>query len=99
MDVADLYRALEFSHYAERYRDNILAIAISLNTPFRDLALDFKVLTAYGMKGVFGVGINPKLEQKLTPLGFSEVQHSELPQAWQDQYDSSRPSRAFALTL
>ena len=52
-----------------------------------------------GVKGIFGVGINPKMEQKLTPLGFVEVQHSELPQAWQDQYNKSRSSRAFALTL
>jgi amino-acid N-acetyltransferase len=52
-----------------------------------------------GVKGIFGVGINPKMEENLIPLGFVEVQHSELPQAWQDQYDSSRPSRAFALTL
>jgi N-acetylglutamate synthase-like GNAT family acetyltransferase len=59
----------------------------------------FKEAKRRGVKGIFGVGINPKLEQKLTPLGFTEVQHSELPQAWQDQYDSSRPSRAFAFTL
>ncbi len=52
-----------------------------------------------GVKGVFGVGISPKLEQKLTAIGFTEVQHSELPQAWQDQYDASRPSKAFALTI
>jgi N-acetylglutamate synthase-like GNAT family acetyltransferase len=52
-----------------------------------------------GVKGIFGVGINPKMEENLIPLGFVEVQHSELPQAWQDQYDSRRPSRAFALTL
>ena len=50
MDISDLYRALEFSHYAERYRDNVLAIGLSLNTPFRDLVLDFKVLAAYGIK-------------------------------------------------
>ena len=52
-----------------------------------------------GVKGIFGVGINPKMEQKLAPLGFTEVKHNELPQAWQDQYDSSLASRAFALTL
>ncbi len=50
MDVSDLYRALEFSHYAERYRENIIAIGLSLNTPFHDLVLDFKVLAAYGIK-------------------------------------------------
>jgi len=52
-----------------------------------------------GVKGIFGVSISPKMEKKLAPLGFVEVQHSELPQAWQDQYDSSRSSRAFALTF
>ncbi|MDH3856578.1 MAG: hypothetical protein OEV07_01170 [Gammaproteobacteria bacterium] len=52
MDISDLYRALEFSHYAERYRDNVLAIGLSRNTPFHDLVLDFKVLAAYGIKVV-----------------------------------------------
>lgn len=52
MDISDLYRALEFSHFAERYRDNVLAIALSMNTPFHDLVLDFKVLAAYGIKVV-----------------------------------------------
>ena len=52
-----------------------------------------------GVKGIFGVGINPKMEQSLLPLGFVEVQHNELPQSWQDQYDKTRSSRAFALTL
>ena len=50
-------------------------------------------------KGVFGVGIDPKLGEKLLPLGFQEAEHSELPQAWQEQYDFSRLSRAFALKL
>lgn len=50
MNISDLYRALEFSHYAERYRDQVLAIGLSLNTPFHDLVLDFKVLAAYGIK-------------------------------------------------
>ena len=59
----------------------------------------FKEAKKRGVKGIFGVSINPKMEKKLVPLGFVEVQHSELPQAWQDQYDSSRSSRAFALTL
>ena len=50
-------------------------------------------------KRVFGVGIDPKLGEKLLPLGFREVEHRELPQAWQEQYDFSRLSRAFALKL
>lgn len=46
MDVSELYRALEFSHYAERYRD---------------LVLDFKVLTAYGIRLVI-MAPDPKFE-------------------------------------
>jgi len=61
MDVSDLYRALELSHYAERYRDNVLAIGLSLNTPFNDLVLDFKVLAAYGIKIVI-MAPDPKFE-------------------------------------
>jgi len=52
MEISELYRALEFSHYAERYRDHVLAFGISLNTPFHELVLDFKVLAAYGIKVV-----------------------------------------------
>ena len=37
--------------------------------------------------------------ERLLSLDFREVEHRELPQAWQDQYDLSRPSRAFALEL
>ena len=50
-------------------------------------------------EAVFGVGINPKLEDKLIPLGFKELAHEDLPQSWQDQYDKGRKSRAFALFL
>lgn len=52
-----------------------------------------------GVKGGFGVTTNPKVEQKLASLGFIEVQHSKLPQGWQDQYDQSRSSRAFTPTF
>jgi len=55
MEISDLYRALEFSHYAERYRNHVLAFGISLNTPFHELILDFKVLAAYGVKVVIMV--------------------------------------------
>lgn len=52
MEISDMYRALEYSHHAERYRNHTLAIAISLNTPFHELVLDFKVLAAYGIRVV-----------------------------------------------
>ena len=51
------------------------------------------------IKVIFGVGVSPKMEKALIPQGFVEKKHSELPKAWQDQYDMSRESRAFALEL
>ncbi len=47
--------------------------------------------------GVFGVGIDPRLEKKLVPLGFREADPGELPKLWRDQYDFTRPSVAFLL--
>jgi len=61
MDVADLYKALEFAHYAERFRDKIFVIVLSRNTPFQDLILDFKLLTAYSIKLVI-IAPDPKFE-------------------------------------
>lgn len=52
-----------------------------------------------GMRGVFGVGIDPRLEKKLKPLGFRPADPGELPKAWQEQYDSSRQSAAFLIEL
>jgi amino-acid N-acetyltransferase len=52
MEISELYRALELSHYAGRYKGHVLAVGMSLNTPFHDLVLDFKVLAAYGIKVV-----------------------------------------------
>jgi len=52
MEISELYQTLEFSHYAGRYRGHVLAFGISLNTPFHELVLDFKVLAAYGIKVV-----------------------------------------------
>ena len=46
-------------------------------------------------KGVFSVSNNPKVQRKLETSGFVEVQHEELPQAWQEQYDSNRSSKAY----
>lgn len=52
MEISELYRALELSHYSGRYKGHVLAVGMSLNTPFHDLVLDFKVLAAYGIKVV-----------------------------------------------
>ena len=91
MDISDLYRALEFSHYSERYRDNVLAIGLSLNTPFHDLVLDFKVLAAYGIKVVIlAPDPNFELEREIAlsnthGTNFSLIQAQEPKNA--DSYD------------
>ncbi|SEA39308.1 N-acetylglutamate synthase, GNAT family [Desulfuromusa kysingii] len=48
---------------------------------------------------VFALSINKKMWTFFENLGFSEVDRKELPQQWQQQYDFSRPSRAFRLLL
>ena len=91
MEISELYRALEFSHYAERYRNNVLAFGISLNTPFHDLVLDFKVLAAYGIKVVImAPDPNFELEREIAlsnthGTNFSLIQAQEPKTA--DSYD------------
>ncbi|MCZ6532132.1 MAG: GNAT family N-acetyltransferase [SAR324 cluster bacterium] len=48
--AADMFRALEFAHYAERFRDKIFVIGIAAETPFQNLLLDLKVLAGYGIQ-------------------------------------------------
>jgi N-acetylglutamate synthase-like GNAT family acetyltransferase len=48
----ELFRALEFAHYAERFRDKIFVIALSRAAAFRDLLLDLKVLAGYHIQVV-----------------------------------------------
>ena len=48
---------------------------------------------------VFALSINDKMWTFFRNLGFSEVDRAELPRQWREQYDFSRPSRAFRLQL
>ncbi len=54
------------SRCADRYRDEVLAIALSQNTPFSDLILDFKVLAAHGAKLVItAADLNFELQREI----------------------------------
>ena len=48
---------------------------------------------------VFALSINDQMWTFFRNLGFSEIDRAELPKKWQEQYDFSRPSRAFRLQL
>ncbi len=48
----DLFRALEFAHYAERFREKVFVVALTAETSFQDLLLDLKVLTGYRIQVV-----------------------------------------------
>jgi N-acetylglutamate synthase-like GNAT family acetyltransferase len=48
----DLFRALEFAHYAERFRGKVFVIGLTAETPFQHLLLDIKVLTGYHIQVV-----------------------------------------------
>jgi len=55
-DTRELFRALEFAHYAERFRDSTFVIAMPSGKLFADLELDFKVLAGYRIKLVLVTG-------------------------------------------
>jgi N-acetylglutamate synthase-like GNAT family acetyltransferase len=46
-DSKELFRALEFAHYAERFRGETFVIALPAGASFAELLLDFKVLAGY----------------------------------------------------
>ena len=50
MQKVDLIRAIGFAHQAERFRDGVFLVALTRNTRFSDLHLDFKVLAAYRIR-------------------------------------------------
>jgi N-acetylglutamate synthase-like GNAT family acetyltransferase len=55
MNSRELFQALEFAHYAERFRDNVFVIAFPRDIPFQALLLDIKVLVGYHIKVVMVV--------------------------------------------
>ncbi|MDH4248517.1 MAG: GNAT family N-acetyltransferase [Deltaproteobacteria bacterium] len=46
-EAKELFRALEFAHYAERFRDRVFVMALPGHAMFSELLLDFKVLEGY----------------------------------------------------
>ena len=46
-DSKELFRALEFAHYAERFRGETFVIALPAGASFAELLLDFKVFAGY----------------------------------------------------
>lgn len=52
MAAKELFQALEFAHYAERFRDKIFVIALGRDAAFHDLLLDLKVLAGYHIQVV-----------------------------------------------
>lgn len=55
--------------------------------------------TAQGRRAVFSLSTEEKMYTFFTKLGFKEVPRETLPVEWQEQYDFSRPSRAYWLEL
>ena len=65
MNTKELFQALEFAHYAERFRDKVFVIAFPKDIPFQQLLLDIKVLVGYHIKVVLVV---PDPEFKLEEI-------------------------------
>lgn len=58
-----------------------------------------KNATKIGKKSIFALSIDPRMFDFFQHLGFSECSRRELPEAWQKNYDLSRPSKAFQLKI
>lgn len=52
-----------------------------------------------GKEYVFGLTINPAMMKLFLSLDFKEIDREELPLAWKENYDFSRPSKAFLLKV
>lgn len=66
----------------------------------RELALALiAAAKAKNKKYVFALSIVPKMWDFFLNLGFVETDRQTLPAAWQEQYDFSRPSKAFIFRL
>ncbi|OQY08670.1 MAG: hypothetical protein B6I28_04485 [Fusobacteriia bacterium 4572_132] len=52
-----------------------------------------------GKKYVFGLSVNDKMIRLFEGLNFYEVDRENLPMKWKENYDFTRPSRAFRLDL
>ena len=61
MNAKELFQALEFAHYADRFRNKVFVIALPRETPFQELLLDIKVLAGYHIQVVLVVP-DPDLE-------------------------------------
>jgi len=59
--IKELARALEFVHYAERFREKIFLVALTQETPIHDLLHDLRVLAGYHIQ-VAIVAPDPRLE-------------------------------------
>ena len=91
--LVDYGQAAELAKFCTlpRYQGKGRAMQLALNM--------IKTASEQKKEYVFALSINEKMWTFFKNLGFSEVDRAELPQEWQNQYDFSRPSRAFRLML
>src|SRR5579863_2586996 len=59
--LKQLFQALEFAHYAERFRGKIFVVSLSREADFHELLLDLKVLAGYHVQVVL-VAPDPQFE-------------------------------------
>jgi N-acetylglutamate synthase-like GNAT family acetyltransferase len=54
---------------------------------------------AQGKQSVFALTVQPYVAEFFERIGFQEVSREELPEAWKQGYDFSRPSRGYRFVL
>ncbi len=86
-DAAEMAKFCTLPRYQGKGRAHELAIRL------------IETATRIGKKSIFALSIDPRMFDFFRNLGFSECDRNELPADWLQDYDLSRPSKAFQLTI
>jgi len=86
-DTAEMAKFCTLPRYQGKGRAHELAIRL------------IETATRIGKKSIFALSIDPRMFDFFRNLGFSECSRNELPANWLQDYDLSRPSKAFQLII
>jgi amino-acid N-acetyltransferase len=86
-DAAEMAKFCTLPRYQGKGRAHELAIRL------------IETATRIGKKSIFALSIDPRMFDFFRNLGFSECARNELPANWLQDYDLSRPSKSFQLTI
>lgn len=86
-DAAEMAKFCTLPRYQGKGRAHELAIRL------------IETASKIGKKSIFALSIEPRMFDFFRNLGFSECSRRELPDSWLQNYDLTRPSKAFRLII